>query len=70
METSMNTERQAHKAEIQFASMGFAGAGGRLAASSLPRFAPMDRAIGLARDAQIYSQIASPASRNPAKYPG
>jgi hypothetical protein len=61
METSMNTERQAHKAEIQFASMGFAGAGGRLAASSLP---------GLARDAQIYSQIASPASRNPAKYPG
>ncbi|OGT02986.1 MAG: hypothetical protein A3F73_05905 [Gallionellales bacterium RIFCSPLOWO2_12_FULL_59_22] len=66
----MNTRLQAHKSEIQFVPQAFAGAGGRFAASSRPRFAPIGAAIGLARDAQICSQITSPSSRDPAKHPG
>ena len=42
---------QAQKAESQFVPHAFAGAGGHFAAPSRPRFAPIGRAIGLARDA-------------------
>ena len=66
----MNIGLQDYKSEIQFVPQAFAGAGGHFAASSRPRFAPIGTAIGLARDAQICSQIASPSSRDPAKYPG
>ncbi len=66
----MNTGRQACRTEIQFVPQAFAGAGGRFAASSRPRFAPIGRAIGLARDARIYPQTASLSSRNLMKYPG
>jgi hypothetical protein len=57
-------------AEIHFAPPAFAGAGGQYAASSRPRYSPIDLAIGSARDAQICSRLASPSSRDPVKYPG
>jgi hypothetical protein len=56
--------------EVHFVPPAFAGAGGRYAASSRPRFAPIGSAIGLARDAQIHSRLASPSSRDPAKHSG
>jgi hypothetical protein len=59
-----------NQANIQFVPPAFEGAGGRFAASSRPRFAPIGSAIGLARNARICSQIISPSSRDPVKYPG
>ena len=56
--------------EIHFVPPACAGAGGRYAASSLPRFAPIGKAIGLSRDEQIPSRPDSPSSRAPMKYPG
>ncbi|OGT04229.1 MAG: hypothetical protein A2Z65_09800 [Gallionellales bacterium RIFCSPLOWO2_02_58_13] len=61
---------QAQKAESQFVPQAFAGTGGHFAASTRSRFAPIGRAIGLARDARICPQTASPSSRNLMKYPG
>jgi hypothetical protein len=59
-----------NEANIRFVPPAFAGAGGRFAASSHPRFAPIGSAIGLERNARICSQIISPSSRDPVKHPG
>jgi hypothetical protein len=55
---------------VHLVASAFAGPGGEIAASSRPRFAPIGMAIGLSRDAQICPRFPSPASRDPAKYPG
>jgi hypothetical protein len=59
-----------NQSRSQLVPLGFAGVGGQFAASLHPRFAPIGMAIGLARDAQICSQIDSLSSRDPVKYPG
>ncbi len=56
--------------QIQFVPPAFVGVGGQFAASLQPRFAPIVADIGLARGAQICSQIVSPPSRDRVKYPG
>ena len=59
-----------NRPQIHFVPPAFAGPDGRYAASLPPRFAPIGSAIGLAREAQIHSRLASTASRDPVKYPG
>jgi hypothetical protein len=51
-------------------SPSFAGADGRFAASSHPRFAPIAQAIGLARDARIHPQTGSSSLRDLATHTG
>jgi hypothetical protein len=69
-ENRMNRGFARNQPEIQFVPPAFAGVGGQFAASLRPRFAPIGMAMGLARDAQICSQIDSPPSRDLMKYPG
>jgi hypothetical protein len=70
MESRMNPQLQENWRPTRLARPAFAGAGGQFATSLHPRFAPIRQAIGLARDAQICSQIASPSSHDLMKYPG
>jgi hypothetical protein len=66
----MNKRIRSDRREVQFVPKAFVGEGGQFAAPLRPRFAPIVADIGLARDAQICSQIASPSSRDLVKYPG